>query len=41
MTIEKEDIDFEAGLVSTLDGEKMRDVVKAIGYTIDSDCEPI
>ena len=38
--IHKDAIDLAAGPVSTLDDLTLRDVVKAIGYVLDSDCEP-
>jgi|SRR5579884_701525 len=36
----KEEFDLERGVVARVDDEKMRDVIKAIGYVISSDCEP-
>ena len=33
-------IDVNAGPVATLTDEVLRDVIKAIGYVLDSDCEP-
>ena len=38
--IHKDLIDLAAGYVSQLDDLTMREVVKAIGYVLDSDCEP-
>jgi mRNA-degrading endonuclease toxin of MazEF toxin-antitoxin module len=38
--VHKDVIDVAAGPVSTLDDLTLRDVVKAIGYVMDSDCEP-
>jgi mRNA-degrading endonuclease toxin of MazEF toxin-antitoxin module len=35
-----EDLDLAAGVVAKLDDETMRDVIRAIGYTIEADCEP-
>jgi mRNA-degrading endonuclease toxin of MazEF toxin-antitoxin module len=35
-----EDLDLAAGPVAKLDDVRMRDVVRAIGYTIDAECEP-
>ncbi|HEY5314754.1 MAG TPA: type II toxin-antitoxin system PemK/MazF family toxin [Pirellulales bacterium] len=34
------DLDLSLGAVATLDAARMRAVIRAIGYTIDSDCEP-
>ena len=38
---ELKDVDQERGLVGKLDDWKMREVIKAIGHVIGSDCEPI
>jgi mRNA-degrading endonuclease toxin of MazEF toxin-antitoxin module len=34
------DLDLAAGPIGTLDDITMRDVIRAIGYVMDSDCEP-
>jgi len=34
-------IDVEQGPIGRLDGMKMRDLIRAIGHVIDSDCEPL
>lgn len=36
----KSDIDFDTGPMGVIDPEVMRELIKAVGYTIDSDCEP-
>jgi mRNA-degrading endonuclease toxin of MazEF toxin-antitoxin module len=38
--IPKDMIDVDAGPVATLTEDVLREVIKAIGYVIDSDCEP-
>ncbi len=38
--LEKGEIDIASGLIGRLDTAKLRDVIKAVGYVIDSDCEP-
>ena len=40
LSIEKVQLDLAAGPVGVLDELVMRDVIKAIGYVIESDCEP-
>lgn len=39
--IDKTRIDVAQGPLGILDKQRMRDVIKAIGYVIDSDCEPV
>jgi hypothetical protein len=34
-------LDLDAGLIGALDAVTLRDVIKAIGYVIESDCEPV
>jgi hypothetical protein len=34
------DLDLELGAVAVIDEARMRDVIRAIGYSIDADCEP-
>jgi mRNA-degrading endonuclease toxin of MazEF toxin-antitoxin module len=41
LSIEKSQLDLAAGPVGILDDVALRDVVKAIGYVIESDCEPV
>lgn len=38
--IPKDVIDLDGGPIATLPDEVMPDVIKAIGYVLDSDCEP-
>lgn len=40
VSIEKDDLDLAGGPIGVLDDLVMRDVVKAIGYVMQSDCEP-
>ena len=39
-TLEVSDLDLESGVLDRLDGEKLREVIRAIGYVIEADCEP-
>ena len=39
--LDQSDLDFDRGPIAELDGETMRDLVKAIGNVIGSDCEPL
>jgi mRNA-degrading endonuclease toxin of MazEF toxin-antitoxin module len=41
LSIEKTQLDLAAGPVGRLDDVALRDVIKAIGYVIESDCEPV
>ena len=41
LAIEKDDLDLAGGPIGVLDDLAMRGVVKAIGYVIQSDCEPV
>jgi mRNA-degrading endonuclease toxin of MazEF toxin-antitoxin module len=41
LSIEKSQLDLTAGPVGLLDDVALRDVIKAIGYVIESDCEPV
>jgi mRNA-degrading endonuclease toxin of MazEF toxin-antitoxin module len=41
LTIAKAQLDLAAGPLGALDAISMRDVIKAIGHVIESDCEPI
>jgi mRNA-degrading endonuclease toxin of MazEF toxin-antitoxin module len=38
--IDQQDLDTAAGVLGTLDDQKMREIIHAIGHVIDSDCEP-
>jgi mRNA-degrading endonuclease toxin of MazEF toxin-antitoxin module len=38
--LEKGQIDIASGTIGRLDTARLRDVVKAIGHVLDSDCEP-
>jgi mRNA-degrading endonuclease toxin of MazEF toxin-antitoxin module len=38
--IPKDVIDLDGGPIAMLSEEALRDVIKAIGYVLDSDCEP-
>jgi len=40
LSIEKTQLDLSAGPVGVLDELAMRDLIKAIGYVMESDCEP-
>jgi len=41
LSIDKAQLDLSAGPIGVLDDVAMRDVIKAIGYVIESDCEPV
>jgi mRNA-degrading endonuclease toxin of MazEF toxin-antitoxin module len=41
LSIDKAQIDLMGGPIGMLDDLALRDVVKAIGHVIESDCEPI
>ncbi|UCC30799.1 MAG: type II toxin-antitoxin system PemK/MazF family toxin [Phycisphaerales bacterium] len=34
-------LDLRTGMIDTLDGESMRNVIRAMGYVISADCEPV
>jgi len=38
--LEKREIELASGVIGRLDPARLRDVIKAIGDVIDSDCEP-
>ena len=40
LSIEKAQLDLASGPVGTLDDMALRDVIKAIGHVMESDCEP-
>jgi mRNA-degrading endonuclease toxin of MazEF toxin-antitoxin module len=40
LSIDKSHLDLAAGPVGTLDDAALRDIIKAIGYVLESDCEP-
>ena len=41
LSIDKTQLDLDAGPIGTLDGRALRDVIKALGNVIESDCEPV
>jgi mRNA-degrading endonuclease toxin of MazEF toxin-antitoxin module len=41
LSVEKTQLDLASGPVGVLDDMALRDVIKAIGYVMDSDCEPL
>ncbi len=41
LSVEKSQLDLAAGPVGRLDDLALRNVIKAIGYVIESDCEPV
>jgi len=41
LSIEKSQLDLSNGPIGSLDESALRDVIKAIGYVIEADCEPI
>ena len=41
LSIHKDQLDLAAGPLGKLDDIALRDVIKAIGYVIESDCEPL
>ncbi len=41
LSVELAQIDLSAGPLGVLDELALRDVIKAIGYVIESDCEPV
>lgn len=41
LSIDLAQIDFSDGPIGALDEMSFRDVIKAIGYVMDSDCEPV
>ncbi len=41
LSVEKSEVDLASGPVGELDELTMRDVVKAIGHVMASDCEPV
>lgn len=38
--LDRGEIDLAFGMIGRLDAARLRDVVKAIGHVMDSDCEP-
>jgi len=40
LSMEKSQLDLASGPIGVLDEMTTRDVIKAIGYVMDSDCEP-
>jgi len=41
LSVDKGQLDLAAGPLGVLDDVALRDVIKAFGYVIDSDCEPL
>lgn len=41
LSIEKSKLDLASGPIGVLDDISLRNVIKAIGYVLDSDCEPL
>jgi mRNA-degrading endonuclease toxin of MazEF toxin-antitoxin module len=41
LSIERSQLDLAAGPTGVLDDSTMRDIIKAIGHVIESDCEPV
>ena len=41
LSIEKSQLDLAGGPVGLLDDVALRDVIEAIGYVLESDCEPV
>jgi mRNA-degrading endonuclease toxin of MazEF toxin-antitoxin module len=38
--LEMSDLDLESGPITILDGGEMQELIRAIGYVIDADCQP-
>lgn len=41
LSVDKRQLDLNDGPIGVLDGMTLREVIKAIGYVIESDCEPV
>jgi mRNA-degrading endonuclease toxin of MazEF toxin-antitoxin module len=41
VSVERGELDLTTGAIAVLDNLTMRDVIKAIGYVLESDCEPV
>jgi mRNA-degrading endonuclease toxin of MazEF toxin-antitoxin module len=41
LSLDKRQLDMRAGPIGVLDENSLREVIKAIGYVIESDCEPV
>jgi mRNA-degrading endonuclease toxin of MazEF toxin-antitoxin module len=41
LSIDRKQLDLGAGPIGVLDERTLRDLIKAIGYVIESDCEPV
>jgi hypothetical protein len=41
LSVEKAQLDLASGPEGVLDEVSLRDVIKAIGHVLESDCEPI
>ena len=40
LTVERSQIETAGGAIGVVDDQRMRDIVRAIGHVIDSECEP-
>ena len=40
LSIDKKQLDLDTGPVGVLDAPALREIIKAIGYVLESDCEP-
>ena len=38
--IDQTNLDLATGVLGTLDATRLRDLIKAVGYVLESDCEP-
>jgi mRNA-degrading endonuclease toxin of MazEF toxin-antitoxin module len=41
LSIETSQLDLSAGPIGVLDASSLRDVIRAIGYVLEADCEPV
>lgn len=41
LSIEKAQLDLSAGPIGVLDEANLRDIIRAIGYVLEADCEPV
>lgn len=41
LSIERSQLDLSAGPIGILDASALRDVIRAIGYVLEADCEPV
>jgi mRNA-degrading endonuclease toxin of MazEF toxin-antitoxin module len=40
LSVERSQIDLARGVIGTLNAETIRELIRAVGYVIESDCEP-